>query len=245
MKEYFQRSRILIGDEAQDRLEKATIVVLGLGGVGGNCCEALVRAGVGSLIIADHDVYSASNINRQLFATSQTLGQRKTRAAAERLMAVNPYLKIREKDCFIIKDTLEEIIPKDADYVVDCIDTVTAKLDVAEYCQEHGIPLLSSMGAGNKLDPGKLVFKDVFDTKMDPLAKVMRHELRRRGVKKLKVLYSEEKPRKPRVMDEEPPAREEGGLRPKRMTPGSVSFVPPVAGIMLAGYVVRDLIGEE
>lgn len=245
MKELFSRSEMLLTCEGMEKLKAAKVVVLGLGGVGGSCAETLVRSGLGTIIIVDNDVVTPSNINRQIIATTETLGMRKTEAARQRLLAIHPECEVIVKDEFVLMNTLSEIIPEDADYVIDCIDTVTAKLDVAEWCQEKRIPLISSMGAGNKLDPTKLVFTDVFDTSVCPLAKVMRRELKKRQVRSLAVLYSEEPAIKP--VFNSPATSEnliESQIKPKRMTPGSVAFVPPVAGMMLAGFVVRKITGK-
>ncbi|NLB23695.1 MAG: tRNA threonylcarbamoyladenosine dehydratase [Clostridium sp.] len=245
MKELFSRSEMLLTCEGMEKLKAAKVVVLGLGGVGGSCAETLVRSGLGTIIIVDNDVVTPSNINRQIIATTETIGMRKTEAARQRLLAIHPECEVIVKDEFVLMNTLPEIIPEDVDYVIDCIDTVTAKLDVAEWCQEKRFPLISSMGAGNKLDPTKLVFMDVFDTSVCPLAKVMRRELKKRQVRSLAVLYSEEPSIKP-VLNS-PATSEtliESQLKPKRMTPGSVAFVPPVAGMMLAGFVVRKITGK-
>lgn len=237
---------MLLTDDGMDRLKQARVVVLGLGGVGGACAEALVRSGVGTLVIADNDVVTASNINRQIIATVNTIGMKKTEAARERLLAINPDCHIIVHDKFILMNTLPEIVAPGTDYVIDCIDTVTAKLDTAQYCREHGIPLVSSMGAGNKLDPSKLVFTDIYSTKVCPLAKVMRRELKHRNVPSLDVLYSEEPAIEPEieVLPEPSDGDVKSQLKPKRKTPGSVAFVPPVAGLMLAGYVVRKISGR-
>ena len=245
MKELFLRSEMLLTCEGMEKLKAAKVVVLGLGGVGGSCAETLVRSGLGTIIIVDNDVVTPSNINRQIIATTETLGMRKTEAARQRLLAIHPECEVIVKDEFVLMNTLPEIIPEDADYVIDCIDTVTAKLDVAEWCQEKRIPLISSMGAGNKLDPTKLVFTDVFDTSVCPLAKVMRRELKKRQVRSLAVLYSEEPAIKP-VLNSPATSENliESQIKPKRMTPGSVAFVPPVAGMMLAGFVVRKITGK-
>ncbi|MFB0958689.1 MAG: tRNA threonylcarbamoyladenosine dehydratase [Clostridiaceae bacterium] len=245
MNEIFSRTRMLVGSQGMDRLKAAKVVVLGLGGVGGACAETLVRSGIGTLIIADHDVVTLSNLNRQIIATMETIGMRKTQAAKARLLSIHPECQVIEKDEFILMDTLPGIIPPDADYVIDCIDTVTAKLDVAQWCHEKGIPLISSMGAGNKLDPTQLVFSDIYKTNVCPLAKVMRRELKKRGVPTLDVLYSEEaalEPEDEMISSVQDAIQSE--LKPKRKTPGSVAFVPPVAGMMLAGYVIRKLTGR-
>ncbi len=244
MDQYFTRTKMLLHESGMDRLKAAKVVVLGLGGVGGTCSETLVRSGVGSLVIVDNDVVTPSNINRQVFATIDTIGMRKTEAALQRLHSINPGCQITALDRFILMDTLEEIIPPDADYVIDCIDTVTAKLDVAQWCRERDIPVISSMGAGNKLDPTRLTFTDIYSTRECPLAKVMRRELKRRGVDRLEVLYSLEKPLDPEVEDDSEAPQVTSGMKAKRKTPGSVAFVPPVAGAMLAGQVICRISGQ-
>lgn len=246
MDEIFSRTRMLLSQDGMERLRQATVVVLGLGGVGGACAEALVRSGVGTLVIADNDVVTLSNLNRQIIATQDTVGMKKTEAARQRLLAINPDCRVIPHDTFILMNTLPDIIPKDADYVIDCIDTVTAKLDTAQYCREQGIPLVSSMGAGNKLDPSKLVFTDVYDTKVCPLAKVMRRELKHRNVPSLDVLYSVEPALEPEdeVLPVAGMSTVQSHLKAKRRTPGSVAFVPPVAGLLLAGFVIRRLSGK-
>lgn len=243
MKEKFIRSQMLLGEDGMNVLYKSKVVVLGLGGVGGQCAEALVRGGVGELIIVDNDTVAESNINRQVFATEKTIGMRKTDAAAQRLSEINSECKLVPIDTFIKMENLSEIIPNDADFVVDCIDTVTSKLDIAQYCTERGIKVISAMGAGNKLDPSKFEFTDIYKTSICPLAKVMRRELKKRGVQKLDVLYSTEEAMSPEIIEQSIPY-DENGLKPKRRTPGSVSFVPPVAGIYLASYVIRKLLGK-
>lgn len=245
MDEYFSRTRMLLHQDGMTRLKEATVVVLGLGGVGGTCSETLVRSGVGSIIVVDNDVVTPSNINRQIFATVQTIGMRKTEAAFRRLKEINPNCNIKALDRFILMNTLGEIIPENADYVIDCIDTMTAKLDVAEWCQERRIPVISSMGAGNKLDPTRLSFTDIYATRECPLARIMRRELKKRGVERLEVLYSLEKPLEPEQEEIlEDPDAVISGMKPKRRTPGSVAFVPPVAGAMLAGHVIRRISGQ-
>lgn len=246
MDEIFSRTRMLLTQSGMAELAGAKIVVLGLGGVGGACAEALVRSGIGTLIIADHDVVTPSNLNRQIIATVDTIGLKKTEAARRRLLSINPDCRLEVRDQFIIMASLPEIIPEDATYVIDCIDTVTAKLDVAQWCRDKGIPLISSMGAGNKLDPTRLVFTDIRATRMCPLARVMRRELKARGVTALDVLYSEEPALEPEdeVIPQTPGATVTSHLKAKRRTPGSVAFVPPVAGMMLAGFVIRKITGR-
>lgn len=242
MREKFTRSQMLFGKEAMEKIYKSRVVVLGLGGVGGQCCEALIRGGVGTLVVVDNDVITESNINRQLFATEKTVGVRKTSAAYERLKSINSEAEIIVRDVFINDETLPEIITSDTDFVVDCIDTVTSKLQAIKFCTDRNIPVISSMGTGNKLDPTRLEITDVFKTSVCPLAKVMRYELRKRGITKLPVLYSKEEPIVP-FEEETMENTIKGEMKKKRSTPGSVSFVPPVAGIILASYVLRKITG--
>ncbi|PKK40023.1 CsdL protein of the HesA/MoeB/ThiF family, part of the CsdA-E-L sulfur transfer pathway [Clostridiaceae bacterium JG1575] len=233
------RTRLLLKDQGMQRLSDAKVVVLGLGGVGGSCAEALVRSGVGHLVLVDHDVVSPSNLNRQVIATWDTVGQRKTEAALARFSSLSKTCRLEAHDVFLLGETIPQAIPLDADYVIDCIDTVTAKLEVAVFCETHNIPLISSMGAGNKLDPSQFVFCDIYETTVCPLAKVMRRELRKRGVASLEVLYSLEPARTPW----KEAIQEQEEVQGRRTPPGSVAFVPPVAGLYLAGFVVRRLLG--
>ncbi len=239
MNHIFDRTRMLLGDEAMEKLKNSRVAVLGLGGVGGSCAETLIRSGLGKITIVDMDIISESNINRQIIATTKTIGRKKTEVMEERLRDINPGAEITVHDTFILNENIGEIITEDTDYVIDCIDTVTAKLNVAQYCYENGIPLVSSMGAGNKLDPSELTFTDIYKTSVCPLAKVMRRELRIRAVEKLDVLYSTEPAMEPYELED----KENPTLIRKRKAPGSVAFVPPAAGIMLAGFTVRKLTG--
>ena len=232
MKEEFLRTAMLLGDDGIKKLNQSTVAVFGLGGVGGYTVEALARAGVGHLVLTDSDTISVSNINRQLIALHSTVGMKKTEAFKERIKDINPDCKVTIHDCFYLPETAGEFDFSLYDYVVDAVDTVTAKLDIIMKSKEAGVPIISSMGAGNKLDPSLLRIADIYKTSVCPLAKVMRYELKKRGVKDLKVVYSTETPIKPLLK-----VKTEG----KRQTPGSVSFVPSVAGLMIASEVIKDL----
>ena len=231
----FCRTELLVGEEGINKLHNSKVIVFGIGGVGSFVVEALTRAGVGNLILVDNDTICISNLNRQIHATQATVGMIKVEAMKERVISINPKCNVEAKQVFITADNISEIIPSDVDYVVDAIDTVTSKLALAEYCYKNNINIISSMGTGNKMDPTQFRVSDVFKTKVCPLAKVMRHELRKRGVKKLKVVYSEEMPMTPDKGRAAPSA--------KRQTPGSISFVPPVAGMIIGGEVIKDLTG--
>lgn len=229
MKESMERTAYLIGEDGVALLEKKHVALFGVGGVGGYVAEALGRAGVGTLTLVDKDTVSVSNINRQIIATYDTVGLRKTEVMATRLRSINPEIRVECRDCFFLPDTAEEFDFTEYDYVVDAVDTVTAKLELVKRAQEAGVPILSCMGTGNKLDPGRFEITDISKTSVCPLAKVMRRELKKRGITRLKVLYSKEEPIK----------HEAGAV------PGSISFVPPVAGLMIAGEVIKDLLREE
>ncbi|EOU2020032.1 tRNA threonylcarbamoyladenosine dehydratase [Clostridium perfringens] len=244
------RTELLIGKDALDKLAKSKVMVFGVGGVGSFTVEALARAGVGNLILVDDDTVCLTNLNRQIHATYKTISKNKVEVMEERVLSVNRNCNVETIQVFVTPDNLEEIIPDDVDYVVDAIDTVSAKIALAVYCEQKGIKLMSSMGTGNKLNPAEFKVADIYNTKVCPLAKVMRYELRKRGVKKLKVVYSEEMPRKPKVEDVvtcKTGCVCTGGTKKcsaKRQIPGSVSFVPPVAGMIIASEVVKDLIKE-
>ena len=231
----FCRTELLIGEEGVEKLHNSKVIVFGIGGVGSFVVEALTRAGVGNLILVDNDTVCISNLNRQIHATQATVESVKVEAMKARVLSINPNCKVEAKQEFITADNIQEIIPEDIDYVVDAIDTVTSKLALAEYCYKNDIKLIASMGTGNKIDPTQFRVTDVFKTKVCPLAKVMRSELRKRGVKKLKVVYSEEVPMVPNKGRAVPSK--------KRQTPGSISFVPPVAGMIIGGEVIKDLTG--
>lgn len=244
------RTELLIGKDALDKLAKSKVMVFGVGGVGSFTVEALARAGVGNLILVDDDTVCLTNLNRQIHATYKTISKNKVEVMKERVLSVNRNCNVETIQVFVTPDNLEEIIPDDVDYVVDAIDTVSAKIALAVYCEQKGIKLMSSMGTGNKLNPAEFKVADIYNTKVCPLAKVMRYELRKRGVKKLKVVYSEEMPRKPKIEDVvtcKTGCVCTGGTKKcsaKRQIPGSVSFVPPVAGMIIASEVVKDLIKE-
>lgn len=243
------RTELLIGKEGLEKLSSSKVVVLGIGGVGSYTVEALARAGVGTLILVDDDAVCLTNINRQIIADYSTIGKDKVEVMKERILQVNKKCNVITHKTFITEENIGEIITEDVDYVVDAIDTISSKIALAVWCQERNIRLISSMGTGNKMDPTQFKIADLYDTKVCPLAKVMRYELKRKGVNKLKVLYSEEKPMKPKL-DEVITCKEgcvcSGGSSKrcaiKRQIPGSISFVPPVAGLIIGGEVIKDII---
>lgn len=244
------RTELLIGKEALDKLKSSKVVVFGIGGVGSYTVEALARAGIGKLTLVDDDLVCLTNINRQIHATFKTLGHPKVEVMKERILQINPHCEVEIFQTFVKEDNIEEMIPKNTDYVVDAIDTVSSKIALVIWCKTNNIDIISSMGTGNKLDPTQFRIADIYKTKICPLAKVMRYELRRRGVENLKVLYSEEVPRKPK--EEEVITCKEGcvcigGTRKcaeRRSIPASNSFVPPVAGMIIGGEVIKDLIRD-
>ncbi len=227
MEPEYTRTELLLGEDALHKLKEKTVLVLGLGGVGSHCTEALARSGVGHLILVDNDVVEASNINRQSIALHSTLGRKKTEVMRERVQDICPTIEVTTKDLFLLSDTIEEVFEETPDYVVDAIDTVTAKLEAACWCTEKGIPILSSMGTGNKLHGEEFEIADISETSVDPLCRIMRKELKARGVTHLKVLYSKEPP-----------------LKTQGRTPGSIAFVPPVAGLRIAEEVIFDLLRQ-
>lgn len=232
------RTELLIGNDGLNKLRKSKVIVFGVGGVGGFAVEALARAGVGEITVVDNDTISLTNLNRQIIATYDTIDKAKVEVIKERIQSINKDCRVITRQVFVSNDNIEEIVSKDIDYVVDAIDTVSAKLGLAEYCYKNNINIMSSMGTGNKLDPTQFKVSDVFKTQVCPLAKVMRCELRKRGVEKLKVVYSEEMPLKPKS---EYSSEVKGTA--KRPVPGSMSFVPPVAGMIIAGEVIKDILG--
>ena len=237
MAEQFERTELLLGRDAMTKLKSARVAVFGIGGVGGHVCEALVRSGVGAFDLIDHDKVSLTNLNRQIIATRSTIGKYKVDVMRERMADINPEASVRVYREFFLPENAEAFPFDSYDYVVDAVDTVAAKIELVMKCQSMGVPIISSMGAGNKLDAAAFKVADIYKTSMCPLAKVMRRELKKRGVRKLKVVYSEEKPveqdRSVEISDSN-----------KRQTPGSVAFVPSVAGLIIAGEVVRDLTGR-
>ena len=234
--ERFSRTERVLGNAGMERLANARVAVFGIGGVGGHVAEALVRSGLGRIDLIDPDVVAVSNINRQIFATDRTVGMRKVDAAAERLRAISPACEIRIFPLLFLPETADRIRFADYDYVVDAIDNVSGKIQIILSANEAGVPVISSMGTGNKVDPSKLRVGDVFETRVCPLARVMRHELRKRGIDRLRVVYSEETP----VAVSEQQIGANG-----KPVPGSVSFVPSVAGLLMAAEVVRALCGER
>lgn len=248
----FSRTQLLLGEEGMERLSKARVAVFGIGGVGGYVCEALVRSGVGHFDLIDDDKVCLTNINRQIIATRKTVGKYKTEVMKERMLDINPKVEIHVHNCFFLPENADDFAFHEYDYVVDAVDTVTAKLELVMKCKEVNVPIISSMGAGNKLDASAFQVADIYKTKVCPLAKVMRRELKKRGVKKLKVVYSEEQPTRP-IEDMSISCRTNCICPPgaahkcteRRDIPGSVAFVPSVAGLIIAGEVVKDLIREQ
>ncbi len=233
----FSRMELLVGKERVESLREKTVLVFGVGGVGSHCIEALARSGVGHLILVDNDTVSLTNINRQSIAYHSTIGRYKTEVMKERISDICPQTEVTVYETFVLEENAAELLEGEIDYIVDAIDTVTAKLAIAKIADERKIPLISSMGTGNKLHPELFEIADITKTSVCPLCKVMRKELKNRGVAHLKVLYSKEKP----VDVSENITEEEKGN--KRSLPGSISFVPPVAGLIIAGEVIRDLAG--
>ena len=239
MKEIFSRSALLLGEEGIEKLNKSKVAVFGIGGVGGYVAEALARSGVGHFVLVDNDDVSITNINRQIIATTKTVGRDKVEVMRERILEINPEADVEIRKCFYLPENADTFDFSNYSYVVDAVDTVTAKLEIIVRAKEADVPVISSMGAGNKLDPTKFEVADIYKTSVCPLAKVMRHECKKRGIKKLKVVYSKEESMKPiMTSNEEIP---EG----KRAIPGSVAFVPSVAGLIIAGEVVKDIVCNE
>ena len=245
----FSRTELLFGKEAMDKLAGSKVALFGIGGVGGYVCEALVRSGVGAFDLIDDDKVCLTNLNRQIIATRSTVGKYKTDVMRDRMLDINPNVEVEVHKCFFLPENADDFPWDSYDYVVDAVDTVTAKIALVMKCKEKNIPIISSMGAGNKLDGSQFKVADIYKTKVCPLAKVMRRELKKRGVKKLKVVYSEEIPTRP-IEDMAiscrnncicPPGAEHKCTE-RRDIPGSVAFVPSVAGLIIAGEVAKDLI---
>ena len=244
----FSRTELLLGEEAMEKLKTSRVAVFGIGGVGGYVCEALVRSGVGNFDLIDDDKVCLTNINRQIIATRKTVGKYKVDVMEERMKDINPDVNVTVHKCFFLPENAAEFDFESYDYVVDAVDTVTAKLELVMKCKEKDVPIISSMGAGNKLDASAFRVADIYDTKVCPLAKVMRRELKKRGVDRLKVVYSEEKPISP-IDDMAISYRSNCISSPdaahkcteRRAIPGSVAFVPSVVGLIIAGEVVKDL----
>lgn len=224
----FSRTELLIGKERIEKLKKAKVAVFGIGGVGSFVVEGLVRAGIGNFVLVDKDIVDITNLNRQIIATRKTVGKPKVEVAKERILEINPDTNVEMHQEFFMPDS-EEILDNTIDYVVDAVDTVTAKIELVIRADKLNIPIISSMGTGNKLDPTKFEVTDIYKTSVCPLAKVMRKELKNRGIKKLKVVYSKEEPIKTNIIQQKP-------------VPASISFVPSVAGLIIAGEVIKDII---
>ena len=248
MLDQFSRTQLLLGEESMKKLSDMRVAVFGIGGVGGYVCEALVRTGIGHFDLIDDDKVCLTNLNRQIIATRKTVGLYKADVMKERMLEINPNVEVNVYKCFFLPDNADEFPFADYDYVIDAVDTVTAKVELVMKCKEMNVPIISSMGAGNKLDASAFKVADIYKTKMCPLAKVMRHEMKKRGVKKLKVVYSEEKPTRP-IEDMSiscrthcicPPGAQHKCTE-RRDIPGSVAFVPSVAGLIIAGEVIKDL----
>lgn len=252
MREEFSRTEMLLGSAAMDKLACSRVAVFGIGGVGGYVCEALARSSVGALDLIDKDRVAVSNVNRQIIATQETVGREKTDVMRERILSINPQAQVRVYPCFFLPENADSFPFPEYDYVVDAVDTVTAKIELVMRAQAAGVPIISSMGAGNKLDASAFRVADIYDTRVCPLARVMRRELKKRNVEHLKVVYSEEEPIIP--VGENMADEADGGDGRKngcgdgtvrdtahRQTPGSVAFVPSVAGLIIAGEVVKDL----
>lgn len=231
----FSRTTLLFGEEAMDKLQKSRVAVFGIGGVGGHATEALVRAGIGTLDIIDNDTVALTNLNRQLVATHSTLGKYKTEVMKERILDINPQAIVNEYRCFYLPEVKDQFDFTQYDYIVDAVDTVTAKIGLVMEADKAGVPIISCMGAGNKVNPAMFEVADIYKTSVCPLAKVMRRELKNRGIKHLKVVYSKEMPMQAVVESTEETN--------KRSVPGSTSFTPSVAGLILAGEVIKDLTG--
>lgn len=248
MREAMERTAYLIGESGIKLLAKKHVALFGVGGVGGYVAEALGRAGIGAMTLIDKDTVSESNINRQIIATYSTIGQKKTEVMKKRLLDINPDMHVECRDCFFLPETADTFDFSLYDYVVDAVDTVTAKLELAERAVAAKVPIISCMGTGNKLNPSRFEIADIGDTSVCPLAKVMRRELKKRGIMHLKVLFSKEEPLKPQVPEKAVMLSGEEEIQTgcrKKAVPGSISFVPPVAGLLIAGEVVKDLLREE
>lgn len=232
----FSRTELLLGKEGVKRLADARVAVFGIGGVGGYVCEALVRSGIGAFDLIDSDTVSLTNLNRQIIATHSSIGRYKVDVMKERMLDINPEVQVQTYQCFFLPEQADAFPFATYDYIVDAVDTVTAKIALVETARSYQVPIISSMGAGNKLDASLFRVADIYQTRVCPLAKVMRRELKKRGIDHLKVVYSEEKALSPRT---EECAQEENVQ--KRSIPGSVAFVPSAAGLVIAGEVVRDL----
>ena len=247
----FSRTELILGKEAVERLASSRVAVFGVGGVGGYAVEALVRSGVGAIDLIDDDKVCLTNLNRQIIATHKTIGRYKVDVAKERIKEINPNVEVRTYKTFFTPQTADKFAFSDYDYIIDAIDTVTGKIELVMQAEAVGVPVISAMGAGNKLDPTAFEVADIYKTSVCPLARVMRRELARRGIKKLKVVYSKEKPLSCEPVGKESESELCGssdgadrGGKERRAVPGSTSFVPPVVGFIIAGEVIKDIIGK-
>ncbi|MCR5511316.1 MAG: tRNA threonylcarbamoyladenosine dehydratase [Lachnospiraceae bacterium] len=248
----FSRTQLLLGPDTMESLYSKKVAVFGIGGVGGYVCEALVRSGIGAFDLIDDDKVCLTNLNRQIIATRKTVGKYKAEVMRDRMLEINPDAKIEIHKCFFLPENADDFPFSEYDYIVDAVDTVTAKIELVMRAQKEGVPIISAMGAGNKMDAGKLKIADIYDTKICPLARVMRRELKKRNVKKLKVVYSDEQPIRPledmsiscRTHCICPPGAQHKCTE-RRDIPGSTAFVPAVAGLLIAGEIVKDLCGDE
>lgn len=249
MSEQFVRTEFLIGQKGIEALNKAKVAVFGVGGVGGYVCEALVRSGVGAFELIDSDTVCESNLNRQIIATRKTIGQYKVDVMKERMLDINPDVDVKVYKCFFLPENADEFPFEEYDYVVDAVDTVTAKIELVMRARQYNVPIISAMGAGNKLDASRFKVADIYETSICPLARVMRRELKKRNVDSLKVVYSDEKPITPMQdfgkngqgdIDE---TKEQGRDAGRRAIPGSTAYVPSVSGLLIAGEIVKDLAG--
>ena len=246
----FSRTQLLLGPEGMERLYSKKVAIFGIGGVGGYVCEALVRSGIGAFDLIDNDQVCLTNLNRQIIATRKTIGKYKVEVMRERMLEINPDARVDIHQCFFLPENADEFPFHEYDYVIDAVDTVTAKIELILRSQKEGVPIISAMGAGNKLDAGRLKISDIYETRVCPLARVMRRELKKRNVKSLKVVYSDEQPIRPledisencRTHTIDAPM-EQSEHTERRSIPGSTAFVPAVAGLLLAGEIVKDLSG--
>ncbi|MCH5272526.1 MAG: tRNA threonylcarbamoyladenosine dehydratase [Lachnospiraceae bacterium] len=254
MRKAWERTAYLLGEEALENLFEKHVALFGVGGVGGYVAEALGRCGIGHFTLVDNDTVSETNINRQIVATYDTIGRRKTEVMAERLRAIHPEVTVEIRNCFFLPETAGEFEFSSYDYVIDAVDTVTAKLELIACAKAAGVPVISSMGTGNKLDPSRFEITDIAKTSVCPLAKVMRRELKQRGITNVKVLYSKEEPIKPVVQKENGVSAEEnegdgkktaGAVKRAKAVPGSIAFVPSSAGLLIAAEVVKDLLQSD
>ncbi len=238
----FTRTELLIGPEKIEKLHSASVAVFGIGGVGGYVCEALARSGVGSFLLVDSDSVSLTNLNRQIIALHSTVGRLKVDVMKERILDINPDAKVEVRNCFYLPENADQFDFSKYSYIVDAVDTVTAKLEIISQAKKCGVPVISSMGAGNKFDPSQFQVADIFKTSVCPLARVMREACKKRGIKDFKVVFSTEKPLKPLKKSEATEKTEKSPSAPRRDTPGSTAFVPSAAGLLIASQIVKDLI---